>query len=555
MNITHKIKHLIMLILVMILYQESAYGTSGTPDLTDSRYYSDSELSFAKKIYYRLTSRSGDVDDNAKLINQYIIAAGIYNAYDSRVNKIPKIMHHVWLGDKPLPPLYARYINQCKSLHPAWEHKLWTNADTSSFAEPIQKLISESKSYHEQSDILRLAILKQDGGVYLDADIKCINSFDDLTERYNFIVSIDYAKRRVLNGIIGSTKNNQIVESALNDLHKNFHERFTQFFIKKYDPNDPLKTFHRLAVERTMLPLNNAVLNYPQLDEDKELMVLPLEYCMKPYGLSFVESVKRFMGYYLEKSNAVDFYKFAKCFHDPKPSNSYIGFPRFIFALGKTLTSFQSMLSGIMNNAQVVDFYKYLYENNYPAQMQMSNEEKIPKILHFTRTDSTGTKKYSDNLKSYKTKLWSKADKEQLLSRHGFNSISDEAARDMVAVLLILQTEGGIAVNDDLVVSRDIEDLLYQYNLILTLNTLENYKDKIQISARLLAAAKNQIYLTKVLEIIYTNQSDISSADDVLMRLGQVILENYPLNRDFIVFPGHFFYSNNSNSTYTYYED
>ena len=519
-------------------------------------HISDSEFSPLKSFYYRLTLRSVDVSDNKKLIEQYKFAISKFDDSKPSSPKIPKILHHIWLGDATLPALYSRNIEQCRELHPGWRYKLWTSKDIKSMPSSIQGLINASSSYHEQSDILRLAVLLEYGGIYLDADIKCLESFDDLTNRYAQIFSIDYAKRRVLNGLIAASPGSDLIDKALANLSDNFAQKFTNFFAHKFDYANPIKSFHRLAVNRTMMPLSEVILSYDKLGQDQDLLILPLSYCMHPFELTLGQRAKRFLGYYLGASDGVEFYDFAKCYHNASPSNSYVGFPRFEFTLGSSFNQYKPFLMGLLNFSKETKFYKYIYENNYPSIMPVGAKAVIPKIIHFLNDVPRNDKHWQALGANYELKHWDEKMVSDLLKRSGYGAIADKATANLIASLIILKNEGGIVIRDEILTPTiNIDDLLYQYSLFLTLEPLINFsgEGELSLSTKIFAASKQNIFIEKLIAKIKHDLVSIKSDQQVMKILSEIIMENYPLDKKLFIFPASFFFSKNSQNSYAHY--
>lgn len=89
--------------------------------------------------------------------------------------EIPKILHRVWLGSNPLPDDYQAYGETWAKHHPDWELRLWTEADA-----PYPAGSENARSLSERSDLVRYAVLKEFGGVYVDTDVECLRPIDDL---------------------------------------------------------------------------------------------------------------------------------------------------------------------------------------------------------------------------------------------------------------------------------------------------------------------------------------------------------------------------------------
>lgn len=100
---------------------------------------------------------------------------------------IPKKIHQIWLGGKPLPPRESEWQQGWIERHPDWEYKLWTDQEISDHGWDQTFEVEKADSWSCKSDIYRFAILMQYGGVYLDTDMECIGSLDTLNLNKDFI--------------------------------------------------------------------------------------------------------------------------------------------------------------------------------------------------------------------------------------------------------------------------------------------------------------------------------------------------------------------------------
>ena len=80
---------------------------------------------------------------------------------------IPKIIHYIWLGGKPLPKIAEKCIKSWKKYCPDYEIKRWdeSNIDLNKYS--FAKDAYESKKYAFASDVFRTDILFSEGGVEL----------------------------------------------------------------------------------------------------------------------------------------------------------------------------------------------------------------------------------------------------------------------------------------------------------------------------------------------------------------------------------------------------
>lgn len=101
--------------------------------------------------------------------------------------RIPKVVHYCWFGGKPLPPDALKCIESWKKFFPDYEIKQW---DESNFDVSIIPYTSEAYSigkYAFVSDYARMWVLYHHGGVYFDADVEVVRSFEDVLSRGGFM--------------------------------------------------------------------------------------------------------------------------------------------------------------------------------------------------------------------------------------------------------------------------------------------------------------------------------------------------------------------------------
>lgn len=103
---------------------------------------------------------------------------------------IPKIIHQIWLGTKPIPGLHLGYMNGWIRNHPGWSYILWTEELIGSLLNPIYpEVYSNSITWIERHDLLRFDILYQYGGVYADCDVESIKCIEPLLGDTDIFIS------------------------------------------------------------------------------------------------------------------------------------------------------------------------------------------------------------------------------------------------------------------------------------------------------------------------------------------------------------------------------
>ncbi|CAK9006070.1 unnamed protein product [Durusdinium trenchii] len=95
----------------------------------------------------------------------------------------------IWLGESPRPELCKQLADTWRKCHPAWEYRLWTDSDVPGLLqhhERLQKAFEAARNPAEKSDILRLVIVLEKGGLYVDVDFECLRPLDELHRATSF---------------------------------------------------------------------------------------------------------------------------------------------------------------------------------------------------------------------------------------------------------------------------------------------------------------------------------------------------------------------------------
>jgi len=104
-------------------------------------------------------------------------------------HKIPKIIQQIWVGDDPIPEHCGRYVTKMKEMHPDWNVKLWGNEVFELYGE--DKYLNHYMRAESPSDVwkwaficdrIRLLLLRDFGGIYVDVDAQPIRPFDLILE-------------------------------------------------------------------------------------------------------------------------------------------------------------------------------------------------------------------------------------------------------------------------------------------------------------------------------------------------------------------------------------
>ncbi len=100
---------------------------------------------------------------------------------------IPKKIHYCWFGRNPKPKLYRKCISSWQQYCPDYEIIEWNEDNYDYQQHPYLQWCYDHQKWAFLCDFARLLILKEHGGIYLDADVEVIRPLDGLLEYDAFL--------------------------------------------------------------------------------------------------------------------------------------------------------------------------------------------------------------------------------------------------------------------------------------------------------------------------------------------------------------------------------
>lgn len=188
---------------------------------------------------------------------------------DGRGNnvEIPKIIHQIWIGNKPIP---FGLIKTWKDKHPDWKYILWDNEKVKNEEFINRDKIEICNNILGKSDLIRYEILYKYGGIYIDIDVICNKKLDNLiTNKSLFAVYYNNKKELISNNVIGCTRYNPSLLKVI------------EYFKDIYDFDDPVG---KNIVDITLLPFSNIMFN--ELKKSSDIVILD-HYYFNPYDFRF----------------------------------------------------------------------------------------------------------------------------------------------------------------------------------------------------------------------------------------------------------------------------
>lgn len=100
--------------------------------------------------------------------------------------KIPKVIHYCWVGEKEIPDKDKKNIETWKKMCPDYKFMFWNEENYDFTKNQYMQEAYEKKKWGFVPDYLRLDVIYQYGGIYLDTDVEIIKKFDSLLEEQAF---------------------------------------------------------------------------------------------------------------------------------------------------------------------------------------------------------------------------------------------------------------------------------------------------------------------------------------------------------------------------------
>ncbi|MFV0264605.1 MAG: glycosyltransferase family 32 protein [Kluyvera sp.] len=115
---------------------------------------------------------------------------------------IPKIIHYCWFGSNPLPELTKKCIESWKKYCPDYKIIRWDESNVDLESCLFVREAYASKKWAFVSDYIRLKVVSEHGGIYLDTDVELLKPLDNLLQ-YPAYMGFESNKNCVVNSGLG----------------------------------------------------------------------------------------------------------------------------------------------------------------------------------------------------------------------------------------------------------------------------------------------------------------------------------------------------------------
>ena len=130
---------------------------------------------------------------------------------------IPKIIHYCWFGGNPLPDFALKCIESWKKYCPEYQIIRWdeSNFDVAKCPAYVREAYA-AKKWAFVTDYVRLQVVYEHGGIYLDTDVELLRSPDVFLHNHAFFGFEDI--RHVNTGLgFGAEKGSKILKEMILD--------------------------------------------------------------------------------------------------------------------------------------------------------------------------------------------------------------------------------------------------------------------------------------------------------------------------------------------------
>lgn len=130
--------------------------------------------------------------------------------------KIPKKIHYCWFGHNPLSETAKKCIDSWKKFFPDYEIIEWNESNFDVNYNKYTEEAYKNKKYAYVSDVARLYIIYNNGGIYFDVDVETIKPYGEILNNKAFF---GLEKEKYLNtGLgFGAEKKCKIIKDLLDD--------------------------------------------------------------------------------------------------------------------------------------------------------------------------------------------------------------------------------------------------------------------------------------------------------------------------------------------------
>lgn len=129
--------------------------------------------------------------------------------------KIPKTIHYCWFGGNPLPELAQKCIASWKKFCPDYEIKEWNEINFDLDLYHYTREAYDQKKFAFVTDVVRLYVLHNYGGIYMDTDVELVKNLDSILQ-YPGVSGFE-STEWIPTGLMAACKHHPLIKEWLDD--------------------------------------------------------------------------------------------------------------------------------------------------------------------------------------------------------------------------------------------------------------------------------------------------------------------------------------------------
>lgn len=165
--------------------------------------------------------------------------------------QIPKVIHYCWFGKGPKDKDILKYIASWHKYCPDYEIKEWNEDNFDINMNAYVKEAYEAKKYAFVTDYVRLYVLYNYGGIYMDTDVELLKNLDEFLNLPAF--SGFENNNMIPTGLMAGKAHNKWLKLLL-DYYQDKHFKIGT---NEYDLTTNVEIISKLTQENYPLKLNN----------------------------------------------------------------------------------------------------------------------------------------------------------------------------------------------------------------------------------------------------------------------------------------------------------
>jgi mannosyltransferase OCH1-like enzyme len=136
---------------------------------------------------------------------------------------IPKTIHTAWFGPNSVPDIFNKNLRSWKKFCPDYKIQIWNESNYKISKYSYLEKTYNQKKYAFLTDFLRLVVVYEYGGIWLDIDVELVKSLDGILSYDGFFAFSQY-RSKISTGLgFEAVKKNGLIQKLIKAL--NHHQR------------------------------------------------------------------------------------------------------------------------------------------------------------------------------------------------------------------------------------------------------------------------------------------------------------------------------------------